>query len=87
MVVKTFFIGGKGYTIRRSERKGKKYKVKVNGKTIHFGAKGYRMYPGTKRGDRYCARSSGIKGDNDIESPNFWARLMWRCEGKKSKRK
>ena len=72
--------------ILRSERKGKKYKVLVNGKYVHFGAKGYRMFPGTKRGDSYCARSYGIKGVNDIESPNYWSRLKWRCEGKRSVR-
>lgn len=74
----------KDYKISRSNRKGKKYKVLVNEKYVHFGAKGYRMYPGTKRGDSYCARSSGIKGVDDINSANFWSRLKWRCVGKRS---
>lgn len=73
--------------ITRSTRKGKKYKVVYKGKTIHFGAKGYRMFPGTKRGDNYCARSLGIKGANNPYSANYWARKLWRCIGKKSRRK
>lgn len=79
-------VRGKRYKITRSNRKGKKYKVKVGDKYVHFGAKGYRIKPGTKYGDSYCARSSGIKGTNDIMSPNFWSRVMWACEGKKSRR-
>jgi hypothetical protein len=85
----------KGFTssrIQRSDRKGKKYKVrvckKVRGekvcKTIHFGATGYRIAPGTKKGDNYCARSSGIKGVDDPFSANYWARRIWGCKGKKS---
>jgi len=72
--------------ITRSNRKDKKYKVKVGKKTIHFGAKGYRVKPGTKAGDAYCARSSGIKGKNNKKSANYWARKKWRCKGKKSMR-
>ena len=75
-----------------SERKGKKYKVLVNDKYVHFGAEGYRAAPGTPRGDRYCARSYGIlDGDGDPtrtdrESPNYWARKLWKCQGKKSQK-
>jgi hypothetical protein len=86
-IVKYLRYKNKNYQITRSNRKNKKYKVEVKGKTIHFGAKGYSIAPSTKKGDRYCARSSGIKGTKDIMSPNFWSRLMWKCEGKKSKRK
>lgn len=68
----------------RSDAKGKKFKVIVNGKVINFGAKGYRIKPGTKHGDNYCTRSIGIKGVDDIMSANYWSRKMWRCKGKKS---
>lgn len=76
----------------RSERKGKKYKVRHKGKVIHFGAKGYTIAPSTKRGDSYCARSYGIKDKsgrptrNKKSSPNYWSRKMWKCKGKKSGR-
>jgi len=86
MPIKTFTVKGKKYSIYRSQRKGKKYKVKVGRENIHFGAKGYKMYPSTKRGDNYCARSYGIKGKDNIKSANFWARKMWKCIKKKSKR-
>ena len=75
---------GKTNTVTRSQRKGKKYKVTVSGKVVHFGARGYRIKPKTKAGNSYCARSSGIKGKNDITSPNYWSRRMWKCKGKKS---
>lgn len=72
------------YKVTRSTRKGKKYQVTVNGRTIHFGASGYRIKPGTPAGDSYCARSFGIKGANDINSANFWSRQAWSCSGTKS---
>jgi hypothetical protein len=84
MPYKRIMVRGKVYPIYRSQRKNKKYKVKVKDEWVHFGAKGYSMSPLTKKGDRYCARSYGIKGVNDIRSSNFWARKLWRCKGKKS---
>ena len=27
----------------------------------------------------YCARSGGIKGKENIFSPNFWSRKQWGC--------
>ena len=72
------------YKITRSDREGKKYKVEVNGKEIHFGASGYRIKPNTDAGNSYCARSAGIKGANDITTPNYWARQLWSCKGDKS---
>jgi hypothetical protein len=79
-------VKNKIYNIYYSDRKNKKYKVYVNNKWIHFAEKGYRMFPGMKRGNYYCARSSGIKGTNNINSANFWSRLLWKCKGKKSVR-
>lgn len=70
--------------VSRSTRKDKKYSVVVKGKKVHFGAKGYKIKPGTKAGDSYCARSSGIKGTEDVNSPNYWSRRAWGCVGKKS---
>lgn len=72
--------------VTRSNRKGKKYKVTVDGKNIHFGASGYRIKPGTPAGDSYCARSAGIKGANDRTTPNYWARRLWGCVGDKSQK-
>lgn len=72
------------YQVTQSDRKGKKYKVVVNGREIHFGASGYRIKPGTPAGDSYCARSAEIKGANDRTTPNYWARQLWSCRGVKS---
>lgn len=87
MPYKTVLHRGRKYNIYKTHPSSKKkYKVKVGQKWVRFGAKGYRMFPSTKRGDSYCARSFGIKGVNDINSPNFWARKLWKCKGKKSMR-
>lgn len=77
-------IKGKKYAIQHSTSKNKKYMVKIGNNTIHFAARGYRMFPGQKRGQSYCARSFGIKGVNNINSANFWSRLLWKCKGKRS---
>ena len=87
MPIKTFIVKGKKYQVTRSNRKNKKFKVKVSKDIVHFGAKGYSISPGTKKGNRYCARSSGIKGKGNIKSANFWSRKMWKCRGKKSVKK
>lgn len=63
----------------------KKYKTKVNGRTVKFGAKGYSIAPGTAKGDAYCARSSGIKTCKGPKPcPNELSRKAWGCVGKKS---
>jgi hypothetical protein len=86
--LKEFKYRGKIYEIRKSTRKGKQLMVNVNGKIIHFGDPDMPEFPFTERGDRYCTRSFGIKGRNDIESPNFWSRkFLWKCIGKKSRRR
>lgn len=74
----------KGYNITASDREGKKYKVEVDGKTIHFGASGYRIKPGTTAGDSYCARSAKIPNGTGTDSANYWARELWSCKGSKS---
>jgi len=54
---------------------------------VQFGAKGYKVGPGTDRGDSYCARSAGIKSTQKGATPNDFARMLWNCEGTKSKNK
>lgn len=77
-------IRNKKYNIYRSNRKNKEYMVDVNGKFVHFADPNMPEYPGTKRGDNYCARSSGIKGKDNLNSANFWSRKLWSCRNKKS---
>lgn len=62
----------------------KKFKAKVNGKTVSFGVKGYSIAPGTAKGDNYCARSSGIKKCKNPPCANDLSRQAWGCVGKKS---
>lgn len=83
MPITTLNVYGKEYPVYPSEKEDKKFKVYVNGKTIHFGAKGYTISPNTPKGDRYCARSSGIKNKKGIDA-NDLSRAMWGCKGKKS---
>ena len=86
---KTVTVKGKKYKIQPSTAKGKKYTAKpVNGKgkKIHFGAKGYTARPGTERGNNYCARSLGIKSTQSGATANDFARMLWNCKGKTSKK-
>jgi hypothetical protein len=86
---KVVTLKGKKYKISAGTAKGKKYKATpVDGSSgvIQFGAKGYKVGPGTPRGDSYCARSLGIKSSKKGATPNDFARMLWNCDGKKSKR-
>lgn len=86
---KTVTVKGKQYKISKGTAKGKKYKatpVNGEGRSIQFGAKGYKASPGTPRGDNYCARSSGIKSSQSGATANDFARKLWNCKGKKSKK-
>ena len=86
---KVVTLKGKKYKISAGTAKGKKYKATpVDGSSgvIQFGAKGYKVGPGTPRGDSYCARSFGIKSSQKGATPNDFARMLWNCEGKKSKK-
>lgn len=86
---KTVTVKGKQYKIVKPTAKGKKYKavpVSGKGRSIHFGAKGYTVQPGTPRGNNYCARSSGIKSSKKGATANDFARKLWNCEGKISKK-
>ena len=56
--------------------------VKKGGKTkiVRFGDPKMSIKAGSKtRRASYCARSGGIKGTNDIFSPNYWSRKAWSC--------
>ena len=86
---KTVTVKGRKYRIAAGTAKGKKYKaIPFDGAKgiVQFGAKGYKVGPGTDRGDNYCARSSGIKSSKKGASANDFARILWNCEGKKSKK-
>ena len=81
---------GTKYRISAGTAKGKKYKATpIDGGIgiVQFGAKGYKVGAGTDRGDSYCARSAGIKSTKKGATPNDFARMLWNCEGKKSKNK
>ena len=66
----------------RSKAKNKKYSVCVRKdgkiKLIHFGDSRYRHNYSKKARKSYLARSAGIKGANDKNTPNYWARtFLW----------
>jgi hypothetical protein len=83
--MKKYIIQGETVQISQSTRKNKEYVAKFpDGDRIHFADPTMNEFPGTKRGDSYCARSFGIKGKDDVRSPNFWSRQLWSCQGKKS---
>jgi hypothetical protein len=73
--------------LRHSTRKGKKYMLEYDGKTIHFGARGmsdYTMHKDKKRRENYLRRSKAIRDKhgrltyNNKRSANYWARtLLW----------
>jgi len=69
--------------LEKSNRRDKKYKVMVNGITIHFGQYGYKDYTihkDTKRKSNYISRHS-LKEDWTVKGINkagFWSRwLLW----------
>jgi len=73
-------------TLTKSNRKGKKWKVVIEGKTkksIHFGAKGYSDYTihkDKKRMERYTARHKVRENwtRDGIKTAGFWAKwLIW----------
>ena len=67
--------------LAKSNRKGKKYMAKVQGKTVHFGATGYQdftQHQDSKRKERYIKRHRANENWNDTSSAGFWARhLLW----------
>ncbi len=86
---KTITVKGRKYKISAGTAKGKKYKATPTDGgpgVIQFGAKGYKVGPGTPRGNNYCTRSAGIKSSKKGATPNDFARMLWNCDGKKSKK-
>ena len=77
------------YKPMKSTRKGKKKMVYVRNKKtgkpklIHYGDSSMQDY--TQHGDKkrrasYLARSGGIKGANDKDTANYWARKdLWKA--------
>lgn len=69
--------------LNKSNRKGKKYMVKVNDNTIHFGAAGYSDFTKNKDPKRkasYIARHKAREnwGKSGITTAGYWAyHLLW----------
>ena len=69
--------------LKESSRKGKKFMVKVDNKTIHFGQEGASDYTKNKdddRKDKYIVRHTKRENWNKsgIKSAGFWSRwLLW----------
>lgn len=76
------YKGNDDAKLELSEKKDKKYKVIVDGKTIHFGST---MEDFTKHNDKtrqksYLARAKGINGDwktNKYSKNNLAIHLLW----------
>ena len=69
--------------LSKSDREGKKYRVKVNEKTIHFGAKGmsdYTKNKDPKRKENYTSRHAKRENWNKsgLDTAGFWSKhLLW----------
>ena len=69
--------------LRKSNRKDKKFMVKVDNKTIHFGQKGYTDYTINKDDNKkknYLARHKKREDWNKsgIKTAGFWSRwILW----------
>jgi len=69
--------------LSKSDKSDKKYKVKVNEKTIHFGAKGmsdYTKHKDPKRKENYTARHAKRENWNKsgLDTAGFWSKnLLW----------
>ena len=76
------YAGNDDVKLELSEKKDKKYKVIVDGKTVHFGST---MPDFTKTADKtrqksYLARSGGIKGNwraNKYSANNLSRSILW----------
>ena len=67
--------------ISKSDKKGKKYMAKMDGKTIHFGASGYDDFTTHKdeeRKQRYINRHQKREkwGEDGIETAGFYSRWV-----------
>jgi len=72
--------------LKKSNRKGKKWVVEINGKKIHFGASGYSDFTKHKTPSRkksYLARHKPREKwtKSGIKTAGFWSRwLLWNKE-------
>jgi len=76
------YKGNDDAKLELSEKKDKKYKVIVDGKTIHFGStmQDYTKHGSETRKKSYLARAKGIKGDwksNKYSANNLAINLLW----------
>jgi hypothetical protein len=69
--------------LSKSDKSDKKYKVKIDTKTIHFGAKGmsdYTKHKDPKRKENYTARHAKRENWNKsgLDTAGFWSKnLLW----------
>ncbi len=76
------YKGNDDAKLELSEKKDKKYKVLVDGKTIHFGStmQDYTKHGSETRKNAYLARAKGIKGDwkaKKYSANNLAIHLLW----------
>ena len=76
------YKGNDDAILELSEKKDKKYKVIVDGKTVHFGSTmpDYTLHGSKTRQKSYLARAKGIKGDwksNKYSANNLAINLLW----------
>ena len=76
------YKGNDDAKLELSEKKDKKYKVIVDGKTTHFGStmEDFTKHKDTTRQKSYLARAKGIKGDwksNKYSANNLAMHLLW----------
>ena len=76
------YKGNDNVKLELSEKKDKKYKVIVDGKTVHFGStmEDYTKHKDESRRKSYIARAKGIKGDwksNKYSPNNLAINLLW----------
>ena len=76
------YKGNDDAKLELSDKKDKKYKVIVDGKTIHFGStmEDYTKHKDTTRQKSYLARSGGIPGNwkaNKYSKNNLSRSLLW----------
>lgn len=69
--------------IKKSNKPGKKYMVRIDNKTVHFGAKGmsdYTIHKDKERKNRYVKRHKSKENwkKSGIKTAGFWSRwLLW----------
>ena len=76
------YKGNDDATLSLSSRSDKKYKIMVNGKTIHFGStmEDFTKHQDVARQKSYLARSGGIPGNwksNKYSANNLSRSLLW----------